>query len=73
MTKKAVKRINESICWDCKNGYATKCAWISKCEKVWTKAKKEIRTGGKKDYKMTIYIVRECEYYAPEARKGALG
>ena len=32
-----------SICWNCKNGRADRCDWIDKKEKVWEKAREEIR------------------------------
>lgn len=53
----------ESICWDCKNGYPLKCAWIREMRQVWKKAKKQKRC------EFYVYIVEQCEYYEPELRK----
>jgi len=53
-----------SICWNCKNGRADRCDWIDKKEKVWEKAREEIR--GRNWGPFKVWTVQECKRYDPE-------
>jgi len=63
------RNLQESICWNCKNARAKKCAWIGRMEKVWDKARKETRVANQG--RCEIYFVEKCKNFEPEVRKAA--
>jgi len=59
-TKKRKGVYKESICWDCKNAYASKCEWVRNGKPVWEKASKEKRYSYP-DGNINVWIVEECK------------
>jgi len=65
----------ESLCWECRNGYAKMCPWIGEGKQVWDKAKKEIRKNHAprcrhKEYE--TFIVKKCKYFTLEEERKAI-
>lgn len=50
-----------SICWECRNARADRCAWIGRKKRVWKRAT-EKRCRQDQD----IWIVQECNLFDPE-------
>ena len=55
-----------SICWNCKNGRADRCKWISQKKQVWERAYKRVCTLERERGQYAIWTVQECEHYIPE-------
>ncbi len=57
-----IKTSKASICWNCKNARADRCAWIDKKEQVWERAVEK-----KCAQDIDVWIVQECKSYKPES------
>lgn len=56
----------DSLCWECGNAYANRCAWIGSMTPVWEQAIKESRVAATKGRK--VYVVTECKHYRKKRR-----
>lgn len=68
---------SNSLCWDCVNGYASRCDWIGKMKPVWDRAEEEKRKYSKSQSRKireeggeyTIYHVSKCKNFEKELRR----
>ncbi|MGI6078289.1 MAG: HTH domain-containing protein [Fastidiosipilaceae bacterium] len=55
-----------SICWNCKNGRADRCKWISQKKQVWERAEEK-----KCCHTQSVWTVQKCKHYKPERQQKA--
>ncbi len=54
-----------SICWFCANGYATRCSWVPRGERVWSQAREVLINDAERNTAI-VYKVTECEDHVRE-------
>ena len=55
-----------SICWNCKNARANRCAWVARKKQVWKRAHERACALERERGHYAIWTVQECEHYDPE-------
>jgi hypothetical protein len=69
--QKGVTNPGSTLCWNCANAYAHKCAWIRDGTKVWTKGithKVVQQAAHDKTTYMELVAVTECPYFKLDLR-----